>query len=217
MFRVDWLLEPGCSPKEPLSGGSGEDSQCQRRRGVVILLAGLTGGSHETYCQWAAVTLFRHGFTVAVLNARGCGDEPLRGGTVFSACFTADLDQLAREVRRRAGSSSPVFVVGFSFGGTILSNWLCQQGRAAREIVDGAVVLGADYDLGRNNRRLQETSSALTPDGDSVPPYLPVTEEEAELGRPCCLCCPSPWLPALYHWIMTDALRSYVRINEAAL
>ena len=94
---------------------------------------------------------------------------------------------------------------------------LCELGWEARELLSGAVLIEADYDVGRNNRRLARASDVRTADGMPVPPHVSLTEEEVELSRGCCPCipcCPSPWLPALYHSHMVEALRDYLITHE---
>ena len=152
IFSIDWHLPEGVGPHDPLADCGGSTPA-----GIALVLAGLSGGSQETYCKAAVAALASKGFRVAVMNARGCGNTPLTGPTTFSACFTQDLDQALRLLHTRARTrGGSVVATGFSLGGTVLANWLCEQGADAQALLAGAAVVGADYDLAANNRRLMQ-------------------------------------------------------------
>lgn len=58
---------------------------------VLIVLPGLTGGSHDAYVQHLAVEAARAGLRTVVFNSRGTGDGPVTSAQFYSASFTGDM------------------------------------------------------------------------------------------------------------------------------
>lgn len=136
----------------------------------VLLVAGLGGGSQGTYVRRLAVALTSRGFAVAVLNMRGCGGAPLRTARMFSAHRGATDDvrvaisHLRKTQLRSPGArESSVFLVGWSVGGSIVTNALadqvskdgkCHDGRWTR--ADGGAVLCAPLDQVKASAQTEE-------------------------------------------------------------
>jgi predicted alpha/beta-fold hydrolase len=132
-IALDWLGEP--------SAGVLDGTQP-----VLIILHGLTGGSHERYVQWLAATAVRErGMVAVVMNARGCAGTELESAQGFCGAWTEDIRDTARLVRERLGPDAPIFAAGFSLGAGILTKYLVEEGSATP--VDGAVSLCASYDF----------------------------------------------------------------------
>jgi predicted alpha/beta-fold hydrolase len=55
---------------------------------VLILLPGLTGGSEDTYVQYAVVHAREAGIRAVVFNGRGTSDSPITTPQFYSASFT---------------------------------------------------------------------------------------------------------------------------------
>jgi predicted alpha/beta-fold hydrolase len=108
---------------------------------AVLFLHGLTGGSDETYIQWAVHTAADRGYLAVVMNARGCGGSVLRTGQCFSAAWTGDVRATVKLIRDRLGpkGSFPLFAAGFSLGAGILSKFIAQEGSAC--LLDAAAAL----------------------------------------------------------------------------
>jgi predicted alpha/beta-fold hydrolase len=58
---------------------------------VLIVLPGLTGGSHDPYVQHLAVEAARAGLRTVVFNSRGTADGPVTSAQFYSASFTGDM------------------------------------------------------------------------------------------------------------------------------
>eukprot|EP00798_Chlamydomonas_sp_ICE-L_P012968 gene12968-12789_t len=58
---------------------------------VVILLPGLTGGSHDSYVCYAVENARKQGIRAVVFNGRGTADSPVTTPQYYSACNTHDL------------------------------------------------------------------------------------------------------------------------------
>ena len=118
---------------EPVRGGA-----------VCILFHGLTGGSQENYVQHMVYAASEAGMCVVVMNSRGCADSKMKTPRGYSACWTADVRATVRRVRELVGSDSPIFAAGFSFGATVLSRYLVEEGNECD--LQGAAVLCATLD-----------------------------------------------------------------------
>ena len=87
---------------------------------TLIILHGLTGGSHETYVKWAIVACRRAGIQCIVMNARGCGGSELATPKCFSAAQTEDIRSTTYAVRRLLAPSTHLFLAGYSLGAGIM-------------------------------------------------------------------------------------------------
>jgi uncharacterized protein len=137
---LDWLGEP---EPERIEGSD-----------VLVVLHGLTGGSHERYVQWLVSTAVHdRGMVAVVLNARGCAGTDLSSAQGYCGSWTEDVRTVAREVRRRAGTGR-VFAAGFSLGAGILTKYLVEEGSEAS--FDGAVALCPSFDFVKSISRLEQ-------------------------------------------------------------
>lgn len=94
---------------------------------LVILLHGLTGSSQSGYIQGLQTVLLRHGFRSVALNFRGCSGEYNRLARCYHSGETEDIDFLYQTLRQ-CEPNTPMAVIGFSLGGSVLLNWLGKQG-----------------------------------------------------------------------------------------
>lgn len=101
-------------------------------RPMLILLHGLSGGSHELYLRHVVKHLCpiegspadrgrRERWEACVVNARGCAMSQISSPLLFNARATWDLRQVVRWLRK-AFPNRPLFAIGFSLGGNILTN-----------------------------------------------------------------------------------------------
>ncbi len=54
-------------------------------------LAGLTGGSHDSYVKYMVRECRRKGLRAVVFNSRGTSDGPVTSPQFYSASFTGDM------------------------------------------------------------------------------------------------------------------------------
>lgn len=94
---------------------------------LLIINHGLGGGSHEPYCKAMAEGAYNKGFDVVVLHARGCGRSKISTPELFCGLVTDDLRYFLK-VLRKEYPNRPFFGAGFSFGATILGNYLGEEG-----------------------------------------------------------------------------------------
>lgn len=57
---------------------------------LLILFPGLTGGSGDSYVQYAVQSAKRAGIRAVVFNSRGTADSPILTPQFYSASFTGD-------------------------------------------------------------------------------------------------------------------------------
>ena len=124
---------------------------------VVLLLHGLTGGSHERYLQWQirALEAASPAPACVVLNARGCGGSRLATPLPFSAAWTADVRAAVRLLGARAGAGGRVSAVGWSLGAGILTKYVCEEGAAGRRDLCAAVACAPSLDFFKSCARLE--------------------------------------------------------------
>jgi predicted alpha/beta-fold hydrolase len=130
---------------------------------VVLLLHGLTGGSHERYIQWQIRLLEGASPSPAcvVLNARGCGGARLATPLSFSAAWTADVRAVVRLLGERAGAGGRVCAVGWSLGAGILMKYACEEGAAGRASLCAAVAVAPSVDFFRSCARLEASFARM--------------------------------------------------------
>ena len=102
---------------------------------MVVVLHGLSGGSHEIYLRHVLEPLAEAGWEGCVVNSRGCAMSVVTTGVLYNARATWDVRQAVKWLRGRF-PNRPLFGVGFSLGANILVNV---------RILDGS--LQCDYDF----------------------------------------------------------------------
>lgn len=99
---------------------------------MLIALHGLSGGSHELYLRHVLSPLINSQDCVSgevnqkkwealVVNARGCANSQITTPVLFNARATWDVRQVVKWAKQTF-PNRPLFAVGFSLGGNILSN-----------------------------------------------------------------------------------------------
>jgi len=129
-FTVDFAVEPHGDTDEalpPRTAFFGEDEFAQigsdDERPMLLVLHGLSGGSHEIYLRHAIAPLVMDGgkWDVCVVNARGCAQSKVTSGVLFNARATWDFRQVVKWARETF-PNRPLFGLGFSLGANILTN-----------------------------------------------------------------------------------------------
>lgn len=126
-----------------------------REAPVVLVLHGLEGNLHRSYVRVTLDALRRAGTLPVALNFRGCGSRPNRRPRYYHSGETSDPDHVLERLAGRF-PGRPLGVVGFSLGGNILLRWLGERGRAAGELVRGAVAISVPFDLAGGTGVLEE-------------------------------------------------------------
>lgn len=100
---------------------------------MLVVLHGLSGGSHEVYLRHAIAPLIGDaGWEICVVNSRGCAGSKFTSGTLYNARATWDVRQMVGWLRKTF-PNRPLFGLGFSLGANMLTNvsWcpLARNGR----------------------------------------------------------------------------------------
>eukprot|EP01117_Protostelium_nocturnum_P010642 TRINITY_DN3832_c0_g2_i2.p1 TRINITY_DN3832_c0_g2~~TRINITY_DN3832_c0_g2_i2.p1 ORF type:complete len:403 (+),score=150.56 TRINITY_DN3832_c0_g2_i2:264-1472(+) len=109
---------------------------------TVIVIAGLTGGSNESYVRHAVSEAKNQKFNCVAFNYRGAADTHLATPIAYSGAQTDDLRALVKHVRAVL-PTSPLFGIGFSLGSNILSKYVGEEGDKC--ILSGAVSISNPF------------------------------------------------------------------------
>ncbi|KAL8632227.1 hypothetical protein Q9189_002016 [Teloschistes chrysophthalmus] len=160
-FTVDFVVQPneGTDPELPprttyLSenelGELGGDDETP----TLVVLHGLSGGSHEVYIRCLLDPLVGKEWKLCVINARGCAQSSITSDLLFNARATWDLRQLVKWLQQMF-PNRPLFAMGFSLGGNILVNYLGEEGEKC--LLKAAVVCSNPWNLDVGSIALQST------------------------------------------------------------
>lgn len=114
---------------------------------LIIVMHGLAGGSHEPIIRSLTEqlsTISDEKFQVAVLNTRGCCRTKVVSHKLFYAFATEDLRELVQREHKR-DPNRKIYAVGFSFGATMLANYIGEEGDTC--LLSGATLLCNPWDL----------------------------------------------------------------------
>ncbi|MES1917137.1 MAG: hypothetical protein MHM6MM_008897, partial [Cercozoa sp. M6MM] len=149
--------------REALAGQHPESSLAQEDSPIVLVLHGISGGSHEVNIQWFVKVMARDGFRVCVVNRRGCapGAPPLRRGKFYLYGDTCDFACVVRHVVRKylsrpSGRAPPLLAAGFSAGSNVLVRYLGECGDSCP--IDAAVSVCNGFDLARVATSLKQST-----------------------------------------------------------
>ena len=139
-FAVDFVSKPFPSSEEdgelpPRTAHYSEqdwetiDQGSKDDKPMLVVLHGLSGGSHELYLREVLAPLVAVGgrsetdepWKVCVVNARGCAKSKITSDVLFNARATWDVRQVVEWLSDRY-PNRPLYGLGFSLGGNILVN-----------------------------------------------------------------------------------------------
>ncbi|POW09915.1 hypothetical protein PSHT_08912 [Puccinia striiformis] len=143
MIRVKDGGQISIDMSPPLSFDSGEEDS----RPVLVVLHGLTGGSHESYVRSLLHPLIsRFGWRAVVVNFRGCAHTPLLTPKLYNAGATEDIRVVISYLKKKVVSPDVnLHAIGFSLGANVLTKYLGEE--QDRSVIKSAVVVGNPWDL----------------------------------------------------------------------
>lgn len=162
-FAVDFAVEPHDDADETLPPRTAYYTEKEfaniasdDSRPMLIVLHGLSGGSHEVYLRHAVEPLLTDGenWAVCVVNSRGCANSEITSGVLFNARATWDVRQIVNWARDTF-PNRPLFGVGFSLGACILTNYVAEEGSACP--LKGAIAVGNPFNLEVSSKALVRT------------------------------------------------------------
>jgi uncharacterized protein len=114
---------------------------------MLVILHGLSGGSHELYLRSLLEPLVVSetnpeggGWEACVVISRGCSNTSITSTVLYNARATWDIRQTVKWLRKKF-PNRPLFGAGFSLGGNILLNYLGEEGENCE--MQAAVVFSA--------------------------------------------------------------------------
>ncbi|KAH6698880.1 hypothetical protein VD0002_g8286 [Verticillium dahliae] len=121
----------------------------------LIVLHGLSGGSHEIYLRHAIAPLLEEGkWDVCVINSRGCAQSKFTSGVLYNARATWDIRQMVKWFRKKY-PNRPLYGLGFSLGANMLTTYCGEEGPNCQ--LRAAVVCSNPFNLELANKSLQRT------------------------------------------------------------
>lgn len=116
--EIDESLPPRTSYFKPTELNELESSD---NNPMLVILHGLSGGSHETYLRHVLLPIIEARWAACVVNSRGCAKSEVTTGVLYNARTTWDIRQLVRWLRKTF-PNRPLFGLGFSLGANMLAN-----------------------------------------------------------------------------------------------
>ncbi|KAM5361096.1 hypothetical protein ACJZ2D_013307 [Fusarium nematophilum] len=161
-FAVDFAVGPfeGGDPTLPQRTMHFTDDELQQlgsndERPMLVVLHGLSGGSHEAYLRLSIAPLLSEGgWEVCVVNSRGCAQSKITSGVLYNARATWDIRQTVRWLSTTF-PNRPLFGMGFSLGANILTNYCGEEGPNC--LLNGVVVCSNPFNLEISSKMLQST------------------------------------------------------------
>ena len=127
-FAVDIAVPPFTDKNErfpprtiPYTQAELADLGSDDSKPMVIVLHGLSGGSHEAYLRCVLEPLVAAGWEALVVNSRGCAMSPITSPMLYNARATWDVRQIVKWARK-TWPKRKLFGLGFSLGANILTN-----------------------------------------------------------------------------------------------
>ncbi len=111
----------------------------------VVLFHGMEGTPRSYYIPGYARHFKRLGWGFTVMFFRSCGIEMNRTAKLYHLGATEDPELVLKRLRERY-PEKPLFAIGISLGGNVLAKWLGEQGEAAQQWVDAAVIISPPFD-----------------------------------------------------------------------
>lgn len=145
--RIDLPLQDGTGDSliGDYAGGTG-------RRGLVILVHGLSGCAASAYMKASAAAFHAAGFDTLRLNLRGAGPSAGASTDCYHSGRTEDLANALLALRRLKPGTfrRNLFFVGFSLGGNMLLKFLADYAKAFP--ITAAATVCAPIDLAEASR-----------------------------------------------------------------
>ncbi|KAK5993422.1 Monoacylglycerol lipase [Cladobotryum mycophilum] len=134
-FAVDFVVDPHKETDDTLPHRTVYYSEEQfanigsdDSKPMLVVLHGLSGGSHEVYLRHAIAPLVADKrWELCVVNSRGCAQSKITTGVLYNARATWDIRQTVKWLTKTF-PNRPLFGLGFSLGANILTNYCGEEG-----------------------------------------------------------------------------------------
>ncbi|QPC74144.1 hypothetical protein HYE68_004896 [Fusarium pseudograminearum] len=162
-FAVDFAVEPFEAPDDPtlsrrtayLTDKEFENFGSDDTKPMLVILHGLSGGSHEIYLRHTIAPMIGEGgWEACVVNSRGCARSKITSGVLYNARATWDIRQTVKWLQKKF-PNRPLFGLGFSLGANMLTNYCGEEGPNC--VLKGAVVCSNPFNLDVSSKILQNS------------------------------------------------------------
>ena len=127
-FAVDFVVKPNVGTDESLPPRTTyykdvefDEIGSMDTKPMLVVLHGLSGGSHEIYLRHVMRPIVDAGWEACVVNSRGCAKSKITTGVLYNARATWDVRQVVKWLRKTF-PNRPLFGIGYSLGANILVN-----------------------------------------------------------------------------------------------
>ncbi|MEX0945651.1 MAG: alpha/beta fold hydrolase [Balneolaceae bacterium] len=125
----------------------------QNSKPVVILFHGLEGNTKRYYMTRLAREISIRGYTVAMVNFRGCGDKLNRQRRFYHSGETSDIDTIINWISSQY-PNKPIYSAGFSLGASVLFNYLKENGK--HQPIEKMVAISTPFELKKGSQNLDK-------------------------------------------------------------
>ncbi|TQV93568.1 hypothetical protein V2A60_010035 [Cordyceps javanica] len=151
-YAVDFAVEPfeGGDPTLPrrtvyYTEEEEKNLGSDDKKPMLVVLHGLSGGSHEIYLRHTIAPLLgKGGWEACVVNSRGCAGSKITSGVLYNARATWDVRQTIKWLREKF-PNRPLFGLGFSLGANMMTNYCAEEGEQC--VLKAAVVCSNPFNL----------------------------------------------------------------------
>ncbi|KAG0171069.1 hypothetical protein DFQ28_010557 [Apophysomyces sp. BC1034] len=118
---------------------------------TLVLLHGLTGGSHESYIRSVLEIIIQPPFRYrgVVINNRGCANSDITTPQLYNGAYTEDVRVALKHIQRTVAPGTPLIGIGFSLGSNILVKYLGEEGD--KTPLCGAISVANPFDFERSS------------------------------------------------------------------
>ncbi|RDL35013.1 Hydrolase, alpha fold family [Venustampulla echinocandica] len=164
-FAVDFVVKPFSEVDATLPSRTTyfneedfKDIASSDSRPMLVILHGLSGGSHEAYLRHVIAPLIGaeddRQWEACVVNSRGCAMHKITSPILYNARATWDCRQTVSWLRKTF-PNRPLFGIGFSLGANILTNYIGEEGEHC--MLKAAVICSSPWNLDVGSMALQST------------------------------------------------------------
>jgi len=127
----------------------------KKNKNLAILVHGLEGNTDRHYMKGMASFLSNNQYDILAMNCRSCSGEMNRHLRLYNHGETEDLGAVVEHAENQNAYQN-IFLVGFSMGGSIILNYLGQQGKSVNSKISGAITFSVPTDLHDSVRKLDD-------------------------------------------------------------
>ncbi|MBY5922429.1 hydrolase [Ferrimonas balearica] len=125
---------------------------------ILLILHGLEGSADSHYVRRLLLACEARGFSAVVMHQRSCSGEMNRLPRSYHSGETADLGAVLAQLEL-ACPGHPVYAVGYSLGGNVLTKYLGEQG--SNSAIERAAVVSAPLDLAQCAKAMERGFSQV--------------------------------------------------------